>query len=145
MIGTFLGFDFGTKRIGIAVGQTVTQTASPLMTLSAQHGVPQWEQLARVIDEWQPKGLIVGLALQPDGSHSATSRLAQKFGRRLAARYRLPIFYTEERLTSVAANERINHSLFTQSRDQDAVAAAIILESWLNSQTKEPISYAAIE
>lgn len=137
MNGTFFGFDFGTKRLGIAVGQSVTKTARPLITLPMQNGVPPPE-LNSYINEWQPKALIVGLALQPDGSHSATSLLAQKFGQRLAATYQLPVFFIEERLTSVAAEERIRNTSSTSSasRDVDAVAAAIILESWLNSDSK---------
>ncbi|MBS0287233.1 MAG: Holliday junction resolvase RuvX [Proteobacteria bacterium] len=139
MMGTFLGFDFGTKRIGIAVGQSITQTARPLITLSAQNGVPQPLALAKVIQEWQPTALIVGLAMQPDGSHSATSRKALKFGQSLHAQFQLPVYYIEERLTSVAALERIKESSTTSAieRDKDAQAAAIILESWLQSELKE--------
>ncbi|MBN9287645.1 MAG: hypothetical protein BGO43_13765 [Gammaproteobacteria bacterium 39-13] len=137
MNGTFFGFDFGTKRLGVAVGQSVTKTARPLVTLAMKNGTLPTELTAH-INEWQPKALIVGLALQPDGSHSKTSLLAQKFGRRLAQAYQLPVFFIEERLTSVAAQERIRDTDSTSlySRDVDAVAAAIILESWLNSDSK---------
>lgn len=146
MNGTFFGFDFGTKRLGIAVGQSVTKTARPLITLAMKNGVPPPE-LAIHINEWQPKALVVGLALQPDGSHSTTSRLAQKFGQRLSVEYQLPVFFIEERLTSVAAEERIRNTNSTSlyNRDVDAVAAAIILESWLNRDSKEILANAPVK
>lgn len=137
--GVFLGFDFGTKYIGIAVGQVITQTASPLTTLAARNGVPNWEKLNQIIEEWQPQGLIVGLALQLDGSHSPTSLLAKKFGQRLQKRYAIEIYYIEERLTTVAARERLKETYpdtFYQE-DVDSMSAVIILESWLKSGFKE--------
>lgn len=146
MNGTFLGLDFGTKRLGVAVGQSITKTARPLTTLMMQNG-PPLRELKALIDEWEPKGLVIGLALQMDGSHSKTSRLAQKFGQRLSAEFAIPVFYIEERLTSVAAQERIKDTSSTSpySRDVDAVAAVIILESWLNSDSKEFSSHASIQ
>lgn len=137
--GTFLGFDFGTKRLGIAVGQSITQTARPLVTLSVHKGIPKWEELGKIINEWLPKGLIVGLALQPDGTHSPTSLKAEKLGRQLASHFKLPVFYIEERLTSVAAKERAKATGTStpMHRDLDAVAAAIILESWFNSTQRK--------
>lgn len=143
--GVYFGFDFGTKYIGIAVGQTVTQTATPLTTLPAQHGVPSWETLNKLIKQWQPKGLIVGLALQEDGSHSATSLLATKFGKKLNQHFLLPIYFIEERLTTVAARQRLKE-LYPKSyyqHDVDAMSAVIILESWFNSPVKEISIHAA--
>ncbi len=139
MKGTFLGFDFGTKYLGVAVGQSITQTARPLITLRVNNGIPRWEELDKIIDEWQPCALILGLAIQPDGSHSNTSKKAMKLGQQLQAHYQLPVHYIEERLTSVAANERVreNPQASAIERDLDAVAACIILESWLHSNPKE--------
>ncbi len=139
MRGTFLGFDFGTKYLGIAVGQAITQTARPLITLHVNKGVPRWEQLDKIIQEWEPEGLIVGLAMQPDGSHSSTSNKAMKLGESLKSHYNLPVYYIEERLTSVAAAERVKETAPTSAieKDLDAVAAAIILESWLNANAKD--------
>ncbi len=136
--GIFLGFDFGTKYIGVAVGQTVTCTATPLLSLRAQNGVPSWDQVAALLQEWQPEGLIVGLALQLDGSQSPTSLAAQKFGRRLQNRFKLPIYFIEERLTTVAAREALKEKYPTSHylQDVDAMSAAIILESWLNNPQK---------
>jgi putative Holliday junction resolvase len=133
--GTYLGIDFGTKRIGLAVGQSVTRTATPLTTI---HNNPQsLQQFTKVIHEWEPKGLVIGLALQPDGSHSKTSLLAQKFGQKLKQQYQLPVFFTEERLTSVAARRSMQDERLAHVQDEDAMAAAIILESWLNHDPKE--------
>ncbi|MGD9593027.1 MAG: Holliday junction resolvase RuvX [Candidatus Berkiella sp.] len=139
MRGTFLGFDFGTKYLGIAVGQTITQTARPLVTLVVHKGVPHWETLDKIIQEWQPQAFIVGLAIQPDGSHSATSKKALKFGKSLQSHYNIAVHYIEERLTSVAAKERIkeNVAMTAIEKDLDAVAAAIILESWLHGLAQE--------
>ncbi len=138
--GTFLGFDFGTKYLGIAVGQSITKTATPLLTLLVKNGIPHWPEIAQVIQEWQPKGFIIGLALQPDNSHSATSLKAQKFGARLQAQFSLPIYFIEERLTSVAAREKIrDNPKACHLQDVDAIAAAIILESWLNNPKENSI------
>lgn len=131
--GIFLGFDFGTKQIGVAVGQTITQTATPLTCLSAQQGIPRREILTQLIEEWQPQALVVGLALQADGSPSTTSRAAEKFAAQLYQHFQLPIYFIDERLTSVAARA-IMKATSTFNQSEDALAAAIILESWLNNK-----------
>lgn len=137
--GTYLGFDFGTKHLGIAVGQTITKTANPLSTLPMKKGAPNYELLDVIIEKWQPRGLIVGLPLQPDGSHSQTSLAAKRFGQNISQHYRLPIYYIEERLTSFQARQSLKDSpAFTQAgQNKDAIAAAIILQSWLNSPLKD--------
>lgn len=136
--GLYLGVDFGTKRIGLAVGQTLTQSARPLQTLT-MHSQSIWPDFTRIVSEWQPKGIVIGLALQPDGSASKTSESAEQFGRHLNKRFQLPVYYIEERLTSVEAKEYLkeNRNLAKLS-DKDSLAAAIILESWLHSQAEEP-------
>lgn len=131
-----LGFDFGTKYLGIAVGQQVTQTARPLTTIKMLAGKPNWQLLDPLIQEWQPMGLVVGLALQPDGSHSKTSLLAEQFGHALRERYNLPLYFIEERLTSVAARTSFRNkkaSKLPEKQEIDRISAAIILESWLNT------------
>lgn len=130
---TLLGFDFGTKYIGIAIGQTVTQTATPLLTIRAIQGMPNWQDVQKIIDEWQPTGLVVGLALQPDGSDSETSLKARSFGNALKKRFLLPLYFVEERLTSVAASHILKQDHhYSRQTDSDSMAAAIILESFLN-------------
>lgn len=134
---SFLGFDFGTKYIGVAIGQSVTQTATPLLTLRARQGIPEWHELQKIIREWEPNALVVGLALQPDGTDSDTSRKARSFGESLKKRFSLPVHFIEERLTSVAANQILKEEhQYSKQTDSDSMAAAIILESFLNT-TKE--------
>lgn len=131
--GTVLAFDFGTKRIGIAIGNTLTGTARPLTVLKADNGTPDWEKLAAVVREWQPVQLLVGLPLNMDGSESELSARARKFANRLAGRLALPVATVDERLSSFEARGAL---LRRGSRpgarpEVDALAATIILESWL--------------
>ncbi|MCS5707418.1 Holliday junction resolvase RuvX [Candidatus Berkiella cookevillensis] len=133
---TYMGFDFGSKYLGIALGQTITGTAQPLTTLKMLDEKPNWQLLDRLVQEWQPDGFIVGLALQPDGKHSKTSIQAKHFGESLQQRYQKPVYFIEERLTSVAARETIRDKARPSRHNKaeiDRISAAIILESWLNS------------
>ena len=84
-----MGFDFGTQKIGIAIGQTVTQTASPLPDLPAKDGQPKWDAVASLIKEWQPDAFVVGIPLNEDGSDNALSKRARKFANRLHGRFGL--------------------------------------------------------
>lgn len=138
--GTLLGFDFGLRRIGVAVGQTATRTASPLTTVP--HGKkPDWRAIDSLVREWRPSGLVVGLALDGEGHETDMSRLARKFGKELEGRFERPVFYSDERLTSRAAESQfaeMRSSGVARRKDAgklDAVAAKIILENWLNFQT----------
>jgi putative Holliday junction resolvase len=137
--GTYLGFDFGTKHLGIAVGQTITKTANPLSMIPMKKGAPNYDLLDAIVEKWQPLGLIIGLPLQPDGTHSQTSLAAKRFGQDLGQHYRLPIYYIEERLTSFQARQSLKDSpaLTQAGQNKDAIAAAIILQSWLNSPLKD--------
>lgn len=129
-----LAFDFGTKRIGAAAGQAVTGTASPLAPVPARDGIPDWTRLDALLAEWAPDTLVVGLPLNMDDSESELSRLARKFGRRLAARYRLPVFMCDERLSSHSARGLLMEA---QQRRKgklpalDSTAAVLIAEAWL--------------
>ena len=120
-----MGFDFGMKRIGVAVGQKVTQTASGLTVVQACDGIPKWEQLDKLILDWQPEKFIVGLPLNMDGSKSEMSQKANKFSGRVSSRYDIPSEMFDERLTSFEAR---GHEEKTHI---DAIAARLILESWL--------------
>ncbi len=126
-----LGFDFGMKRIGVAVGQTITRSAQPLTILSAQDGIPDWDQIGRLIDGWDANALVVGIPLNMDGSKQNTTFAAQKFANRLQDRFQLPTYTADERLTSIAAQEIINRNRPQKIPRYDAVAAKIILEQWL--------------
>lgn len=130
-----LGFDYGTKQIGVAVGQIVTGQARELCTLKAQNGTPNWQQVEQLIKEWQPDALVVGLPLNMDGSESEMCERASKFARRLNGRFNLPVHMQDERLTTFEAKgERFEQGQLSTSYKQnpvDALAAALLLESWL--------------
>jgi len=102
-----LGFDFGMKRIGVAVGQTVTRTARPLGVIPAKAGEPQWEPLDKMIKTWQPDALIVGIPLNMDGTEQALTVAAKKFADLLKKRFELPIYGIDERLTTKDAREQL--------------------------------------
>ncbi|MCO3059571.1 YqgE/AlgH family protein [Pseudomonas aeruginosa] len=132
-----LGFDYGTRQIGVAVGQAVTGQARELCVLKAQNGVPDWNRVEALIKEWQPDAIVVGLPLNMDGSPSEMSERAEKFGRRLNGRFNLPVFTHDERLTTYAAKgERLAQGQRDGYRERpvDALAAALLLEGWLAEQ-----------
>ena len=120
-----MSFDFGMKRIGVAVGQKVTQTASGLGVVQAFDGIPMWDYLDKIVLDWQPERFIVGLPINMDGSNSEMSKKAQKFSRRISSRYNIRSEMFDERLTSFEAREHDGKTHI------DAIAAKIILESWL--------------
>lgn len=136
-----LGFDYGTRQIGVAVGQTVTGSAQPLMVLKARDGIPDWQQIASLLDEWKPDALIVGLPLNMDGTPSEMSGRAEKFARRLEGRYQLKVHCVDERLSTFEAKQSLRESRRTPSsyRDDpvDALAAALLLQTWLSEQPTE--------
>jgi putative Holliday junction resolvase len=120
-----LAFDFGTRRIGVAVGNTLLRTAQPLRSLQGQ-GDARFVQIAALIDEWRPAALVVGLPLHPDGqAHEVTSQ-ARRFGRRLHGRFGLPVHWVDERYSSVDAEAR-------GAPDVDAAAACVILQQFLDA------------
>ena len=126
MSSLLMGFDFGTGKIGIAVGQTVTKTASALAIIRARDGKPDWNQLDALVKEWQPNLFVVGLPLNMDDSMSEMAEAAERFARRLEGRYQIPYAMMDERLTSFEARE-------SSTEDQiDAIAAKLILESFMN-------------
>lgn len=129
-----LGFDFGTKRIGVAMGQTLTHTAQALLTLPATAGKPNWDQLARLIEEWRPDGLVVGIPLNMDGTSQPLTELAQTFLNELATRFKLPVYSMDERLSTIAARDKVFAAggyKALQKQAIDSIAAQLILESWL--------------
>ena len=132
---TLLGFDFGTQRIGIAVGQSITGTATALCTINSSHGKPDWDRITELIEHWRPDALVVGLPLHDDGSYSDISKAARKFAQQLEGRYRLPVHSMDERLSSYAARQHMKRTASKQ--EVDAVAAMIILQNWLEIQAHE--------
>ena len=133
--GVLLGFDFGTRRIGVAVGESVTGTARPLASVRVKHDRPDWDGIRRLIETWRPEGLVVGLPLQMDGSEQDTTVAALRFGRQLAGRYGLPVHTMDERLTTrAAASLLVSKGRKLVGDDLDPVAATLILESWFRQQ-----------
>ena len=121
-----IGFDFGSHNIGIAVGQRLTGTATPLAIVAANNGIPNWLDIDAIMSEWQPYIIVVGLPTNMDYSRSLMTRRAEKFANRLTARYQLPHIMIDERLSTRAARD---HS---RAERVDDLSAALILETWLN-------------
>lgn len=137
-----LGFDYGTRQIGVAVGQTLTGNARPLKELRARDGIPNWDQIAALLKEWEPDALVVGLPLNMDDTPSPMSVRAEKFARRLEGRFHLPVHCIDERLSTFEAKQtmrELGRGTPTSYRDNpvDSLAAALLLETWLDSQNKE--------
>jgi len=133
-INSVLGFDFGTKKTGVATGQSITATAAPLAPLAMRDGIPDWLVIERLLKEWQPQALLVGLPLNMDDTESELSHLARKFARRLHGRFNLPVFMVDERLTSRAAREllaEIGDRRKGKLPSLDSTAAVLMVESWL--------------
>ncbi len=139
LVTAVLGFDFGMKHIGVAIGQSITRSATPLKSLQAQEGIPDWSAIQSLIDTWHPVALIVGLPLQMDGSEQLLSFAARRFMNRLKERFGLPVFEVDERLSSWAAKDemgtRVAHTAKKRRAARDKVhsyAAAILVEQWYN-------------
>ena len=134
VIEIVLGFDFGMKRIGVAVGQTITKTARPLATLKAHNGVPAWETIKKLIQTWQPDALIVGVPLNMDGTEQKLTHAAKKFADELQSKFNLPVFGMDERLSTKDARERLFATggyKALQNGQVDSIAAQLILQNWL--------------
>lgn len=133
-----LGFDFGLRRIGVAVGSRTTGAATPLVAVPCVEGQPDWPAIQTLVSEWRPDLLVVGLPYNSDGSESDMSRAARRFGNRLGSRFGLPVEFVDETLSS---NEATRHLVEARRRgerrrirkqDVDRLAASIILQTWLD-------------
>lgn len=140
--GYILGFDFGLRRIGVAVGQTHTRTATALQTIN-HSARPDWTAIDRLVEEWRPSTLIVGLPLAEDGSETEMSAKAREFGNSLGKRFSIEVNYFDERLSSHAAEQAFADARAggtARRKDAsrlDAMAARIILENWLQTLPRE--------
>ncbi len=135
---TCLGFDFGTRRMGVSIGRSLLGTATPLPPLVARDGIPDWSEIEKLVAEWKPDGFVVGLPLNMDGTASEMSLRATKFGKRLQGRFNKPYFMMDERLSSHEAKGYV----IDQGGDRDfgrnsvdGIAAVLILESWFAQQS----------
>jgi RNAse H-fold protein YqgF len=133
---TALAFDFGTHNIGVAVGQAITRSASELPALKAKDGIPNWDKLGELLNEWQPHLVVVGLPLNMDGSEQELTRRARKFGNRIQGMFGYKVEFFDERLTTRAAKEDAlaqGHRGNFRDKPIDSIAAKLIFESWLNA------------
>ena len=136
-VQTILGFDFGLKKIGVAVGQMVTKTASPLTLLKAQDGAPQWNDVQKLIEEWAPQLIVVGYPIHMDGTEQAMTKAAKRFGNRLNGRFQIPVEWVDERLTSYEAElllEDLNNPSESDKLNVDTFSAKLIIEQWFNQR-----------
>jgi putative Holliday junction resolvase len=137
---TYLAFDYGTRHLGIAVGSTASGLAEPLASTDVRNGLPDWPVLDRLIKEWRPDALVVGLPLNMDDSENDMTRAARKFGHRLQGRYNLPVDWVDERLTSVDAKNALVRARVPwkhRRRQVDKLAAQGILQAYLD-ETRHP-------
>lgn len=132
---TLLGFDFGTKSIGVAVGQTVTKSAKPLTVIKVKDDDLDWSKITQLVNEWRPDALIVGLPLNMDGSEQAITQEVKKFAYDLRRKFDLPVHLMDERLTTIEARAKLfeERGGYRALRKPaiDAMAAQLILESWM--------------
>jgi putative Holliday junction resolvase len=134
MAQTLLGFDFGLKHIGVAVGQTLTCTTQPLASLKAQAGIPDWSLLDKLIKTWQPYAIVIGIPYNMDGTEQALTHAARRFANALAERYKITVHRMDERLSTTEARAQLfadggYRALSKQAIDQRS--AQVILQSWL--------------
>ncbi|NBD19753.1 Holliday junction resolvase RuvX [Aquabacterium fontiphilum] len=122
---TFLAFDFGLKRVGVATGNTLLGQARPLRTIAAE-GDARFAAIGKLIEEWAPDALVVGVPFHPDGAEHENTVRARRFGRQLHGRFRLPVIEVDERYSTTEAQS-------AQARDLDAASAAIILQQHLDA------------
>lgn len=128
-----MAFDFGSQKMGVAFGQALLGTASPLGLQPMKDGIPNWEQLLKLIGEWQPEACLVGLPLNMDDSESELSRRARKFARRLRHQTNLPVWMVDERLSTRDARERVTQIGQTRRGklpSADSMAAVLLAETW---------------
>lgn len=134
---TVLAFDFGTKSIGVAVGQEITGTASPLAALKATDGIPDWEKVGQLFKDWTPDLAVVGLPLNMDGTEQEVTRRARKFANRLNGRFQVATDTWDERLSTVDAKAMLfelgGYKKLTKEK-VDSVSACVIFTSWAENQ-----------
>lgn len=136
-----MAFDFGTRRIGVAVGQDLLATGQPVALIPARDGIPDWHQIEALLTEWQPDLVVVGLPLNMDDSENDMCARARKFGKRLHGRYHVPVEMVDERLTSFEAKGDVMAAGGSRDFGRHGVddrAAVLILETWFGEQSNPP-------
>lgn len=136
LASTAMCFDFGEQRIGVAVGEHLLASANPLITIDNESNEVRFEAITKLVKEWQPKLLIVGLPLNLDGLETSVTQLCKKFARRLNGRFNIPVILIDERYSSVEASDKLNETGIkgrAQKAMLDQVAAQTILQSYFDS------------
>jgi putative Holliday junction resolvase len=133
---TVIGFDYGPRKIGVAVGQTITASATPLTTLRGRGERPDWDGISRLLADWAPAALVVGIPYNMDDSEVDWAPRVHRFVRQLQGRYQLPVHTVDERLTSREARRQLGPRA-TSLEVVDAMAAKLILETWLGERTQD--------
>ncbi|MGB5202352.1 MAG: Holliday junction resolvase RuvX [Sedimenticolaceae bacterium] len=131
-MAVLLGFDYGTHKIGVAVGQALTRTATPLETLGMVNKKPDWQRIARLLDEWRPQAAVVGHPFEMTDREADNAAGAKRFARQLQGRFHLPVHLADERLTSREAWAQLGEKAGQDPTRVDSYAAKLILETWLN-------------
>ncbi len=135
-----LGFDYGVKKIGVAVGDTETGIANPLATVKAVNQKTGWDEISALINEWQPKQMVVGVSHQESGEENEVTPRMVRFSRQLEGRYQRPVELFDEALTTFEAKQLLFDEVHVSADKlwevQDQVAAQLILQSWLNTKAQ---------
>lgn len=139
---TVLAFDFGLRRIGVAVGQSLLQTVQPLTAVRSKKGTPDWSTIEKLQQEWHADCFVIGLPLNKDGSDNATTTATRKFADEMKKRFRVNVFFADERYSSISAENHLKQQRQCGERKQtvkkediDKVAAAVILQDWFMHTT----------
>ena len=133
--GNIIGFDFGQKRIGVAIGNNISKSAQALITIESASSNQKFEAIQKIMDEWQPVSIVVGVPFNVDGSEHKVTNLCKKFAKQLEQKYALPIHLIDERYTSIEANYEIQDKKIDLKKKKlliDQIAAKIILQSYLD-------------
>lgn len=148
MIHTYLGFDFGRRHIGVAVGRSPGARVQAVGTVAARDGHPDWVHLDRLLRDWQPHGLVVGLPVHMDGQSQPLTQAARRFGNRLKARYNVPLHWADERLSTWSARQDLIERGIPGRRHKpliDARAAEALLLAFLEALERQPQNHPAID
>jgi len=133
--GNIIGFDFGQKRIGVAIGNNISKSAQALITIESTSSNQKFEVIQKIMDEWQPVSIVVGVPFNVDGSEHKVTNLCKKFAKQLEQKYALPIYLIDERYTSIEASYEIQDKKIDLKKKKlliDQIAAKIILQSYLD-------------
>jgi len=133
--GNIIGFDFGQKRIGVAIGNNISKSAQALITIESASSNQKFEAIQKIMDEWQPVSIVVGVPFNVDGSEHKVTNLCKKFAKQLEQKYALPIYLIDERYTSIEASYEIQDKKIDLKKRKlliDQIAAKIILQSYLD-------------